>query len=72
VIAAGAATLTLGIALHGTTDKPYERTRTATNGPDIVAVTLTGGAKPAGPDTAAAPGGAQGNDQATRPVSNLW
>jgi len=37
-IAAGAATLTLGIALHGTTDSPYARTRTATNGPDVVAL----------------------------------
>ena len=63
-IAAGAATLTLGIALHGTTDNPYARTRTATNGPDVVAITLTGGANPTGPDTVAAPGGAAGNDQA--------
>ena len=29
-IAAGAATLTLGLALHGTTDNPYARTRAAT------------------------------------------
>ena len=36
-IAAGAATLTLGLALHGTTDNPYARTRAATNGPDVVA-----------------------------------
>jgi hypothetical protein len=63
-IAAGAATLTLGIALHGTTDNPYERTRAATNGPDVVAITVTGGANPAGPDTVAAPGGAEENGQA--------
>ena len=36
-IAAGAATLTLGLALRGTTDNPYARTRAATNGPDVVA-----------------------------------
>ena len=36
-IATGAAALTLALALGGTTDDPYERTRTATNGPDIVA-----------------------------------
>jgi len=36
-IAAGAATLTLGLALHGTLDNPYGRTRAATNGPDVVA-----------------------------------
>ena len=63
-IAAAAATLTLGIALHGTTDNPYARTRTATNGPDVVAITLNGGANPAGPDAVVAPGGAGGNDHA--------
>jgi putative ABC transport system permease protein len=67
-IAAGAATLTLGIALHGTTDKPYERTRAATNGPDVVATVLTGGANPAGPDTVAKPGGTGGSDQADASV----
>jgi putative ABC transport system permease protein len=36
-IAAGAAMLTLGLALGGTTDDPYARTRAATNGPDVVA-----------------------------------
>jgi ABC-type lipoprotein release transport system permease subunit len=30
-------TLTLGLALHGVTDKPYEQTREATAGPDVVA-----------------------------------
>jgi ABC-type lipoprotein release transport system permease subunit len=30
-------TLTLGLALHGVTDKPYEKTREATKGPDVVA-----------------------------------
>jgi ABC-type lipoprotein release transport system permease subunit len=30
-------TLTLGLALRGVTDKPYEKTREATNGPDVVA-----------------------------------
>jgi putative ABC transport system permease protein len=63
-IASGAATLTLGIALHGTTDNPYARTRAATNGPDVVATVITGGANPAGPDTVAAPGGADGGDHA--------
>jgi ABC-type lipoprotein release transport system permease subunit len=63
-IAAGAATLTLGIALHGTTNNPYARTRAATSGPDLVATVLTGGANPAGPATTAAPGGTEGSDQA--------
>lgn len=41
-IAAGAATLTLGFALRGTTDNPYARTRAATNGPDVVATDFSG------------------------------
>lgn len=36
-IAAGAATLTLGLSLQGTTNNPYARTRAATNGPDVIA-----------------------------------
>ncbi len=30
-------TLTLGLALHGVTDKPYQKTRETTAGPDVVA-----------------------------------
>jgi putative ABC transport system permease protein len=59
-IAAGAATLTLGITLHGTTDNPYARTRAATNGPDVVATVITGGANPGAPDTVAKPGDSNG------------
>ncbi len=55
-IAAGAATLTLGLAVSGTTDSPYARTRVATGGPDVVATVLTGGASP-GPATTVKPGG---------------
>jgi ABC-type lipoprotein release transport system permease subunit len=36
-IMAATTTLTLGLALHGVTDKPYEKTRDATAGPDVVA-----------------------------------
>jgi ABC-type lipoprotein release transport system permease subunit len=36
-IMAATTTLTLGLALHGVTDKPYEKTREATGGPDVVA-----------------------------------
>ncbi len=36
-IAAATTTLTLGLALHGVTSQPYQRTRAATNGPDVVA-----------------------------------
>jgi putative ABC transport system permease protein len=37
VIAAAAATLTLGLVLHGETSNPYNTTRAATTGPDAVA-----------------------------------
>jgi putative ABC transport system permease protein len=36
-ITAATATLTLGLVLQGVTDKPYERTRGGTAGPDVVA-----------------------------------
>src|SRR5580700_2115722 len=36
-ITAATATLTLGLALHGVTSQPYQQTRAATRGPDIVA-----------------------------------
>jgi ABC-type lipoprotein release transport system permease subunit len=41
-IAAGVATLTLGLALRGTTADPYMRTRAATAGPDVVATDING------------------------------
>jgi putative ABC transport system permease protein len=36
-ITAATATLTLGLVLHGVTDRPYLQTRAATKGPDVVA-----------------------------------
>jgi len=36
-ITAATATLALGLVLHGVTSQPYLQTRTATNGPDVVA-----------------------------------
>jgi putative ABC transport system permease protein len=44
-IMAATTTLTLGLALHGVTDKPYDKTREATAGPDVVA-----GADPTPPE----------------------
>ena len=41
-IAAGVAALTLGLALHATTDDPYMRTRAVTAGPDVVATDING------------------------------
>lgn len=57
-IAAGTTTLTLGLALHGTTNNPYQRTRAATNGPDVVATVMPGGSSAPAPATTAKPGGA--------------
>jgi ABC-type lipoprotein release transport system permease subunit len=56
-IAAGAATLTLGLSLQGTTNNPYARTRTMTNGPDVVASFLPGNSSASGSITAVKPGG---------------
>ena len=36
-ISAATSTLTLGLALHGVTSQPYQQTRAATHGPDVVA-----------------------------------
>jgi ABC-type lipoprotein release transport system permease subunit len=55
-IAAGAATLTLGLSLRGTTNNPYGRTRAATNGPDVVATVFTGGSNAPASLTKAKPG----------------
>ena len=43
-IMAATTTLTLGLALHGVSSKPYERTRAATAGPDVVAMSASSGA----------------------------
>jgi ABC-type lipoprotein release transport system permease subunit len=63
-IATGAATLALGLALQGTTNSPYSRTRAATNGPDIVATLFPDNSNGTGPATSAHPGGANGPGQA--------
>ena len=40
-IAAATATLTMALALNGVTKQPYQQTRAATNGPDVVAYTAS-------------------------------
>jgi putative ABC transport system permease protein len=57
VIAAGAATLTLGLSLQGTAGNPYARTRAATNGPDVVGTLFPDGPDISGPDARSTPGG---------------
>jgi len=58
-IAAATGALTLGLALHGVTSQPYQQTRAATNGPDIVA-------RAGGPGTAASAAGLGGLEALTR------
>ena len=48
-ITAATATLTLGLALHGVTNQPYQQTRAATNGPDVVAQLGSPRPAPTGP-----------------------
>jgi ABC-type lipoprotein release transport system permease subunit len=66
-IAAGAATLTLGLSLRGTTDNPYAKTQAATNGPDVVATVLTGGSNAPGPATTSKPGDTNGTPSSDQP-----
>jgi ABC-type lipoprotein release transport system permease subunit len=46
-ITAAAATLTLAIALRDASSQPFQRTRAATSGPDVVAAAFPVGARPA-------------------------
>ena len=51
-ITAATTTLTLGLALNGVTSHPYQQTRAATNGPDVVAQFAPIGPPPGpGPNT---------------------
>ena len=63
-ITAATAMLSLGLALHGVTSQPYQQTRAATHGPDVVAY-LSGHA-PAGPGAVAACPGRSGADSRGR------
>ena len=54
-ITAATATLTLGLALHGVTNQPYQQTRAATNGPDVVAQLGSPRSEPHGPGQAIEP-----------------
>jgi hypothetical protein len=47
VLATATTTLTIGLALHGVTDHPYEQTKAATAGPDVIAAVLQENGGPA-------------------------
>jgi len=53
VIAAAATTLTVAFALSGATNQPYQQTRMATAGPDVIAIEGGGGPGPAQPVSSA-------------------
>jgi len=57
-ITAATATLALGLALHGVTSSPYQRTRAATAGPDVVAGLLNLAPPPKNQEAAVGPGNA--------------
>jgi putative ABC transport system permease protein len=65
-ITAATATLTLGLVLQDVTDKPYERTRAATAGPDVVASVAT---DPSGLESLAHARGVAGH---SGPYPVLW
>ncbi len=66
-IATGAATLALALAIGGTTADPYERTRAATNGPDIVAQVSPDSTRGSGPPQPVAGGGGQAQSDVADP-----
>jgi putative ABC transport system permease protein len=66
-IATGAATLSLALALGGTTADPYERTRAATNGPDIVAQVAPDSTRGSGPPQPVPGGGGQAQSDVADP-----
>ncbi|HZD02307.1 MAG TPA: hypothetical protein VFA46_19590 [Actinomycetes bacterium] len=53
-IMAATTTLTLGLVLHGVTSQPYQHTRAATAGPDVVATVAPPPSNGASPPTSPA------------------
>jgi len=74
-ITAATAVLSLGLVLHGVTSQPYQQTRAATNGPDVVAYlpALHGpGVRPGPPAAAAALARAPGVTGHGGPYPDVW
>ncbi len=74
-ITAATAVLTLGLALHGVTSRPYQQTRAATSGPDVVAylpVSHGPGGTPGPPAEAAALVRAAGVTGHAGPYPDIW
>jgi putative ABC transport system permease protein len=69
-ITAAATTLTLGLALNGVTNHPYQQTRAATNGPDLVAQYGVAAGNNAGP-AAASPAQIQAETTALTHLSGV-
>jgi putative ABC transport system permease protein len=74
-ITAATAVLSLGLVLHGVTSQPYQQTRAATNGPDVVAylpVVHGPGTHPGPPAEAAALARAPGVTGHGGPYPDVW
>jgi ABC-type lipoprotein release transport system permease subunit len=71
-IMAATTTLTLGLVLHGVTDKPYQSTREATAGPDVVASVSQFGDQPANLAGLAALADAPGVTGHSGPYPVVW
>lgn len=74
-ITAATAVLTLGLALRGVTSHPYQQTRAATKGPDVVAylpVLHRPGHRPAPPAEASALAQAAGVASHAGPYPDMW
>jgi hypothetical protein len=71
-ITAATTTLTLGLVLHGVTDKPYQSTREATAGPDVVASVAPFGGQPANRAGLEALADAPGVTGHTGPYPIVW
>ena len=64
VLAAAAATVTVSFALSGVTDRPYQQTRLATAGPDVIANVFSGLPNPGDGNPTSSPG-SQASDTRT-------
>src|SRR4029453_8565365 len=75
-IMAATTTLTVGLALHGVTDKPYQKTRETTAGPDVVASADAArpelGGQPANLAGLKALANAQGVTRSSGPFPVVW
>ena len=71
VIGAAATTLTVAFALSGVTDHPYQRTKQATAGPDVIADVFSGLPNPGGGSPGISPGKSSSGAEVSTAVTSL-